>query len=154
MIRRKENGFSMLELMSVVAIIAILVAIAVPTYQSYVEKARRSDAKVSLSEVTQLQETYYADHNAYATTMELLMPNKDTKGFGSKTGKCTVATGVACSKEGYYEIRLTTATATNFVVEAKAPTSGVQAKDTKCTSFTLNATGTKGATGTTSADCW
>ncbi|ALG68979.1 type IV pilin protein [Beggiatoa leptomitoformis] len=159
------NGFTLVELMSVVAVIAILSAIAIPSYLSYAEKTRRSDAKVSLVELSQLQESYYSDNNRYAKTMAELFPTikiadtdvdtKTGKGFGSKTKvPCTVTSTTACSKEGYYEIRLTTGTATNYVLEAKPPTTGAQAKDTKCTSFTLNATGTKGATGTLGTECW
>jgi type IV pilus assembly protein PilE len=61
-----RHGFSLVELMAVLAIIGILAAIAIPSYAAYVTRTRRIEAQVALVEAMQLEERYYTDHNAYA----------------------------------------------------------------------------------------
>ncbi|MBE0617913.1 MAG: prepilin-type N-terminal cleavage/methylation domain-containing protein, partial [Proteobacteria bacterium] len=61
----KKNGFTLVELMIVVAILGILAAIAVPMYRGYVTTAKRAEAKSNLETIRLLQEQYYADHREY-----------------------------------------------------------------------------------------
>ena len=68
---RKYNGFTLIELMIVVAIIAIIAAIAYPSYSNYVYRARRADAQEMLMRVAAAQERYYTNMNNYATTTQL-----------------------------------------------------------------------------------
>ena len=60
-----ENGFSLIELMIVVAIVAILAAVAVPSYQRYILKTNRSDAMAVLQGFAQAMERHYAQNNSY-----------------------------------------------------------------------------------------
>lgn len=64
-----SNGFTLIELMSCVAIIAILAAIAMPSYQSYVAKGRRADGRAALMALLQAQEQYRANCPRYASTL-------------------------------------------------------------------------------------
>ena len=54
---RRESGFTLIELMIVVVIVAILAAVAYPSYQNSVQKGRRSDGMAKINEVMQAQET-------------------------------------------------------------------------------------------------
>ncbi|GLQ51212.1 type IV pilin protein [Dyella flava] len=83
------RGFSLLELIIVVAIAAILAAIAVTTYGRYVLRAHRADAHHALMTIANGQERWYATYNRYAD---------DLSEFGYAM--------VALSQHGYYELAL------------------------------------------------
>ncbi|MGO4260102.1 type IV pilin protein [Lysobacter sp. TAB13] len=61
-----ERGFTLMELMVVVAIVGILAGIAIPTYQDSVRKSRRGQAKADLVEAAQAMERYYTVNGSYA----------------------------------------------------------------------------------------
>ena len=63
-----QIGFTLIELMITVAIIGILSAIAYPSYESYVRKSRRVDAKNALLDLASRQERYFSVNNKYSTT--------------------------------------------------------------------------------------
>src|SRR6185312_7124227 len=68
MTMRRTRGFTLIELMIVVAIIAILAAIAVPWWGRYTYRARRADAQKLLVHVAQAEERFYTDYNHYPLT--------------------------------------------------------------------------------------
>ena len=63
-LREKKGGFTLIELMIVVAIIAILAAIAIPNYLNYRYKARTSEAKSNIGAINTLEEAYAAETDA------------------------------------------------------------------------------------------
>ena len=69
---KRARGFSLIEIMTVVVIIGILVAIAVPSYQNYLRKGRRAAAQSYLMEVTNAQQQYLMDARAYAPNVATL----------------------------------------------------------------------------------
>ncbi len=62
----KQRGFTLSELMFVVAVAAILAAIALPSYQEQVRKGRRADAWAAMNEISQMLERFYTLNNTYA----------------------------------------------------------------------------------------
>lgn len=64
-IRRKPTGFTLIEVMITVAVIGILAAIAFPSYEFAIKKARRTEARTALMQMMQLQERYYSVKGSY-----------------------------------------------------------------------------------------
>lgn len=65
----KQRGFTLIELMVVVAIIGILVSVVMPSYRNYVLESQREDVKAKLLQVVQLQERFYQDNIGYTQNM-------------------------------------------------------------------------------------
>ncbi len=78
---RRACGFTLIELMIVVAVVALLAAVGYPSYRDHVAKAQRSQGQQILSEVAQRQEQYLLDRRAYATAASELSwgPPADSK---------------------------------------------------------------------------
>ncbi|TAG48338.1 MAG: type IV pilin protein [Betaproteobacteria bacterium] len=133
---RPARGFTLIEVMIVVAIVGILAAIAYPSYTEYVERARRNDAKAVLLEASQYMERRFTELRTY-------------------TGVTLPASLSSSPREGsaWYNLRLTAQSATSYVITA-APKTGWTPR--RCESYTLSNTGDKGTTSTTetAADCW
>jgi prepilin-type N-terminal cleavage/methylation domain-containing protein len=68
-LRNTRSGFTLIELMIVVAIIGILAAIAIPTFQMYQHRSRRSEAFTNLAAILRAQESSYAESSTYQSTM-------------------------------------------------------------------------------------
>ncbi|MBI4937843.1 MAG: type IV pilin protein [Nitrosomonadales bacterium] len=135
---RAQRGFTLIELMIVVAIVGILALIAVPSYRQYVVKANRAAAESFIMSVTNKQEQYMLDARQYAATLALL--------------------GMAAPEDvsKNYNITITNIGATPPTYTITAVPAGSQAaSDTRCGSVSINQAGTKGITGTgTVAECW
>ena len=109
----QSRGFTLIELMIVVAIIGILSAIAIPSYGKYLAKARRADAQTFLLDIAQRQQKYVMDARSYATDL------------------ATLAMTVPSTVSPYYTVTITAPAATppTFIATA-APIAGTpQAND-------------------------
>jgi len=135
-LRRRPSGFSLIELMIVLVIVAILLAIAVPSYRRYVIRGNRVDAQRTLVDLAGRQERYYYTNNAYTTSL-------------SNLGSADTAAGTN------YTVGVASASTTAFVVQA-VPLGKQLAQDKQCSKITLSNTGVQGSTGTTANDpgCW
>jgi type IV pilus assembly protein PilA len=80
---KNNKGFTLIELMIVVAIIGILAAIAIPNFMTYQCKAKQTEAKSILGALRVAQEAYYAEYSTYAADTDEL--DFDTKGGGDYT---------------------------------------------------------------------
>ena len=67
--RRTARGFTLIELMIVLVVAAIIISIAIPTYNAQMRKSRRSDALVALQQLALLQEQFRANNPLYGTTL-------------------------------------------------------------------------------------
>jgi type IV pilus assembly protein PilE len=142
----KEKGFSLMELMIVVAIVGILAAIAYPSYQNYVLRTGRSDGQAKMMEIIQAQERFYSQNQTYTTNL----------------GAGGLAYGVAAnasvpSAEGRYTIQAAACANSTIArcVILTATRVGPQLQDNECGNLTIDSRGTKGKSGTgTVATCW
>lgn len=136
---KKQSGFTLIELMIVVAIIGIIAGIAYPSYMESVRKSNRADAKATLNDVAHRLQRCFTTYNAY-----------DNANCGVAT---TLGGGPITSPEGMYSVSAVLGTTTYSLTAA--PVAGTsQAADTKCGSLTLTNAGLRNATGSLGADCW
>ncbi len=133
---QKNQGFTLVELMIVVAIIGILAAVGIPSYQSYVMESRRADAYTALSLAAAEQERFYTYDNRYASNIDEI--------------------GGSTSPDGYYTLSLT-ATDSSFTLTATPANGSSQDNDSECASFSINHLGLKTASrqdGSPTNECW
>ncbi len=129
----KPMGFTLIELMIVVLIIAVIGFIALPSYRDYVLRSSRAEGKAALMTIASKQEQYYLDNKTYtATIADLNVPTT--------------------TESGKYTMVIIAADATSYSLEAQP--AGGQVDDTDCADLTLDSNGTKGASGPLGADCW
>ena len=143
--KNNAAGFTLIELMIVVAIIAILLAVAIPSYQNFIIRANRAEAQSGLLQAAALQEQFFLNNKAYAATAAAL-------GLGNgnidREGKWNVAVANAI-----YTISPSSSTNIAFVMQALPQ--GLQLKDVDCGTLTLSNTGVKTESGGLNVDrCW
>jgi type IV pilus assembly protein PilE len=138
------RGVTLIELMTVIVIIAILGSVAVSSYQNSIRRSHRADAKIALMTIKVEQEKFFLQNMRYAKSTEL-----------------TTATGLnlkASTEHGYYTVAISNTDTTNFTdYSATATATGGQAQDTDCSTFTVKSDGSQTAKkngGTVNNACW
>jgi type IV pilus assembly protein PilE len=133
-----QTGFTLIEVMIVVAIIGILAAIAYPSYDEYVKRGNRTEGQALLHDASARQEKYFTQNNAYVTDDADIAKLVLKGGNKSETGKYTLTVSEVNGDGGY------------------TLTAEQQFNDSKCGNLTLDALGTRGRSGSgkTIADCW
>lgn len=141
------KGFTLIELMIVVAIVGILAAIAYPSYQNQVRQTRRSDAQIALNEIANMQEKFYSQCSQYATALSTGAINS-CDGLGYK----------AVSSNNHYALALTagngkdgngvdyacpTSSSCGYNVVADPDGAGASKKQSNDGKFRINAIGIK-----------
>ena len=142
---KKAQGFTLVELMVVVAIVGILATVALPAYQSYVLKSHRTAAINAILDLASREARYYTTNNAYTGSLVTL---------GYSADPMPVTSG---SSTTYYNLSVASVTAATTTVPAAfslqvAPT-GNQVNDT-CGTYTYTDLGQKGISSGTLSDCW
>lgn len=136
----RKRGFTLIELVIVIAILGLLVSIAYPSYLSYVIKTRRSEAKTALLDLQQRMERFFLDRNTYTTA---------TIGSGDAS---TDVLPTNLTENGRYTLQIlaTSNTPPSYTLQAVP-----QIADPECATFTLNGQNIRGITGTgTVGTCW
>ncbi len=134
-LRRRAAGVTLVEIMVVVGIVALLAAVAVPSYRQYTIRAHRTEAKAALLRLAANQERFYFQNNQYSLDPEAL-------GFADGLSEQGVYTLVIDTDAGVTQDWFATATPT-----PGGGRNGIdQTVDTECTSFTLTSAGIRTAT--------
>ena len=128
----RAGGFTLIELMITIAVLAIIVGIAIPSYTQWVIESNRGEGKVVTMQTAQTLERCFTRFSSYANA------------------NCAVANGDTINSENA-RYTVTVASAANTFTLTAAP----QRADPECGSLTLTHTGVRGITGTgTVDDCW
>jgi len=138
---RQQPGFTLIELMIVIAIIGILAAVAVPAYRDHILRGKIADAHAALSEMRIKQEQYYQDNRRYSVNAD-------------GTGNCGTLATAPASK--YFTLTCTNASSQVYVATATGkPTEGMSGFI-----YTINqaneraTTGLPSGWGTVPKTCW
>lgn len=152
---RRNRGFTLMELIVAMVIVATLAAIAIPSYNSYVLKSHRTEAKSALLDAASLEERFFSTSNTYSA-------NPADLGYGNGPTPFPVGSG-------YYNITsiavipavpptplAPSGTPASFQITATAV--GQQANDTACATFSVNSAGQQTALTAGAVDnsvtCW
>ena len=137
-------GFSLIELMIVVAIAGILAAIAFPSYNNYVLRGKRAEGRNALLDLAARQERFYSDNNQYTGTL-------GTGGLNySDPSSCSSDSGVQ-TETCKYTLAVSGVSGTNqeFTITA-TPVS----TDEACGNLSIDQAGQKATSAGTTAECW
>lgn len=156
--QRTAHGFTLIELMIVVAIVGILAAIALPSYSSYIARAKRADARTQLLQAAQFMQRFYAANDQYdqdrggnsVLGSGVGMPDNLRKSPSDGTAIYQLNSSVTTA--GDYTATVTTSAYTLTM----APISGLSAASDPCGMFTITSAGVRGVTGgsRTRDECW
>lgn len=134
----RKRGFTLIELVVAIAIVAILSAIAIPSYRDSMFRARRADGREMLQRVASAQERFYTNRNVYTADL---------------TTVAGLNLGTTNSEAGHYTLAVALdATAQTFTLTATP--AGDQVGD-DCGNLTVNNVGARGFSGSqTNGSCW
>lgn len=150
MIKKYIQGFSLIEIMVVVAIVAILAAIVYPSYQESIRKARRAEGRAALMALMQQQERYYSQNTSYIA-FSSASTDANEKRFKWFSGDNAASSS--------YEINASACPGDMIqncaMLTAKPGTEKVNSShtDAACGNLTLTSSGEKHASGS-ATNCW
>lgn len=134
-----RGGFTLVEVLACIALVAILATLAVPGWQSLLERTRRADAAAALYALATAQERYRLLYGRYADAAAPAPP---------------VGLGMALSERGWYRLRIERADESSFVASARPADSSPQTGDAECTLLTIDHAGTRNSAPAAPDRCW
>ena len=139
----RQRGVTLMELLTVVVIIAILASVAIPTYRNYLLRTQRAEGKTALLQLQAAQEKFYLNGNAYTDEVTAASPDGLGLPGNSETNKYTITVDLGADGQSYTAI-------------AEPSAGGGQEDDARCGSLTLTDTGVRGIDGGTgdAEECW
>jgi type IV pilus assembly protein PilE len=142
-----RNGFTLIEVMIVVAVIGIIAAIAIPSYSSSILKSKRQMGKGELLEVLARQEQFFVNNKAYATNLTALGYSANPYYINDDGAQTSAGSSI-------YLISLVSPSTTAFSIRA-TPQNG-QTDDSQCASLQVSSSGQKTIVGgsSTASSCW
>ena len=145
--KRSNSGFTLIEVMIVVAIVAIILTVALPAYFDQIRKTKRSLAKSELMSIMARQEQFFVNNKRYATSMTDLGYAANPFAIDADGTEVLVTAG-----SRIYTVQFAAgATTTAFTLQAVPQLD--QAKDVLCGTLAVTSLGAKSATGS-GAGCW
>ena len=138
--RPDQAGFTLVEVMIAAAVLAILTAIALPSYSAYVQRTARAEARAVMMEASQFMQRFYIVNNAFDQTRA-----------GAPVQLPTSLQQSPRNGAARYQIGLLALTPDNYTLQA-VPV-GASATD-PCGTLSVTSTGARGSTGLTVEDCW
>ncbi|OBY89108.1 hypothetical protein A6723_011410 [Pseudomonas sp. AU11447] len=138
----RARGFTLIELMVVVCILALLAGIAIPNYRQYVLRANRSEAQTLLRDAAAQQERYLAQYSKYTDAATRLA-------FGYP-----LVDGKRLSPHQLYELQAEFIDGNTRSYRLTALRRGAQAGDSECGDFTLDHQGQRGTSAGSVDSCW
>ena len=156
--RGRLYGFTLIELMTVVVVISILVAVAYPSYQDHVRKAKRAEGKAALLKAAQMLERAYSDNNAYPTDLAPLFGRPANSavysGENPIAGSYCITVAVVAATSTY-TLTATPSSASNAAPCAILPSGFVDPTVGGCGNLTLTNAGVRNKTGDQPLNrCW
>ena len=137
-----NTGFTLIELIIVMAIVGVILSLALPSYNQSLHKARRAEAKTLLLDLANRQEQLMLDSSTYTTDLAQLGYSEDKdevddRVYSPKLNPCVSGSIETC-----------------YLLTAVPVKNSHQEKDKNCTSFSLDSFGKKTATGDAKDECW
>lgn len=127
-------GFTLIELLVAVAILGIIMAVAIPSYNNYVTRSNRAEGKAAIMQAAQALERCFTRYNAY------------------NSADCNLSFPID-SENDWYEITVNRDAATYTLTAT--PQAAQASRDSECANLTLTHTGQRGISGSgTVKDCW
>jgi type IV pilus assembly protein PilE len=147
--RARTEGYTLIELVVVVALVGIVAMLAVPSYRDYVLRAHRTEARAALLSLASAQEEFYLQCNTYTSVLE-----------ASGATSCAPARMAfpVVTETGRYQVRVTAADSVSWSASAIATAGSPQYEDGACRVLRLNAEGIRASSAAdgraTDTTCW
>jgi type IV pilus assembly protein PilE len=140
--RTRQTGVTLMELLTVIVILGVISAVAVPSYRNYLVRTNRSDAKSALMQIQANQEKFYIQNNEYTDDLATKSPNG--LGMAELTANRYYRLNVDVDDDGQ-----------GYTATATPTEEGGQDDDKQCGTFSINDAGVRDVTGTSDmAFCW